>query len=131
MKSLTIPESVKSIEYGIVSAHEGFEGIVCLAAGYHVENDALIDDQKQELLCCWTQQKHYVVPECVKRIADFSGNEFVETITAKQPIELTTSDVFSSDINLKHVDFQGGVTGIRKNTFWNCLKLESEYRKER
>ena len=124
LKRLVIPDSVKRIGYGIVSAHEGFEGIECHAKGYHVENDALIDDEKQELLCCWTQQKHYVVPECVKRIADIGGNEFVETITVKQPVELTSGDVFASDINLKRVDFLGGVSGIRESTFWNCPKRE-------
>ena len=123
LKYLVIPESVTSLGYGIVSAHEGFEGVICNAKGYHVENDALIDDEKQELLCCWTQQKHYVVPECVKRIADFSGNEFVETITVKQPVKLTTQQVFASDINLKRVNFEGGVSDISEQTFWNCPKF--------
>ena len=126
LKRLVIPEWVTLIEEGIVTAHEGFEGIECHAKGYHVENDALIDDERQELLCCWTQQKHYVVPECVRRIADISGNEFVETITVKQPVELTTYEVFASDINLKSVDFQGGVTGVTKQSFWNCPKLENK-----
>ena len=89
-------------------------------------SNALIDDERQELLCCWTQQKHYVVPECVRRIADISGNEFVETITVKQHVELTTYEVFASDINLKSVDFQGGVIGVTKQSFWNCPKLENK-----
>jgi hypothetical protein len=127
LKRLIIPESVTHIGYGIVSAHEGFEGIECHAKGYHVENDALIDDERQELLCCWTQQKNYVVPECVKRIADISGNEFLETITVKQPIELSTYDVFASDINLRNVDFQGGAKGICESVFWNCPKLENRH----
>ena len=126
LKRLIIPESVTRIGHGIVTAHEGFEGIECHAKGYHVENDALIDDERQELLCCWTRQKNYVVPECVKRIADISGNEFLETITVKQPIELSTYDVFASDINLRYVDFQGGATGIYESTFWNCPKLENK-----
>lgn len=126
LKRLIIPESITHIGYGIVSAHEGFEGIECHAKGYHVENDALIDDERQELLCCWTQQKNYVVPECVSRIADMSGNEFLETITVKQPIELSTYDVFASDINLMRVDFQGGATGICESAFWNCPKLENK-----
>ena len=125
LKRLLIPESVKRIGYGIVSAHEEFEGIDCLAKGYHVENEALIDDENQELLCCWTQQKHYVVPECVRRIADISGNEFVETIIVKQPVELTTNEVFASDENLIRVDFKERVTGITKQTFWNCPKLKN------
>ena len=124
LKRLVIPETVESISYGIVSAHEDFEGVVCHAEGYHVENDALIDDKNQELLCCWTQQKHYVVPEGVRRIADISGNKFLETITVKQPVELTTHEVFASDIHLKRVDFQGGVTGVSSQTFWNCPKIE-------
>ena len=124
LKCLAIPESVKRIGYGITSAHEGFEGIDCHAKGFHVENEALIDDENLELLCCWTQQKHYVVPECVRRIADISGNEFVETITIKQPVELTTYETFASDINLMRVDFQGGVTGITEHTFWNCRKIK-------
>ena len=127
LKRLVIPKTVKSIGYGIVRAHEGFEGVECHAKGFHVENDALIDDERQELLCCWTQQKNYVVPECVRRIADISGNEFVETITVKQSVELTTYEVFASDTNLKQVEFQGGVTGITKQTFWNCPKLENKY----
>ena len=124
LKRLIIPNTVKSIGYGIVNAHVGFEGVVCYAEGYHVENDALIDDERQELLCCWTQQRNYVVPGCVKRIADISGNGFVETIIVKQHVELTTCEVFASDINLKQVDFQGEVTGITSQTFWNCPKLE-------
>ena len=122
LKRLVIPESVVTIDDGIVSAHDVFEGITCYAKGFHVENDALINDKRQELLCCWTQQKHYVVPECVRRIADFSCNPFVESITLKQPVELTGSDVFASDINLERVDFQGGVIGLSKLTFWNCAK---------
>ena len=124
LKRLVIPESVTYIDYGIVSANESFEGVECHAKGYHVENDALIEDKSHTMLCCWTKQKHYMVPECVRRIADFGGNEFVETITAKQPIELTTGDEFASDINLKRVDFQGGVTGISGQTFYNCPNLE-------
>jgi hypothetical protein len=126
LKHLVIPESVISIEDGIVSAHDGFEGITCYAKGYHVENDALIDDEHQELLCCWTQQKNYIVPECVKRIADFSCNPFVETITVKQPVELTGFDTFASDTNLNQVDFQGGVTGLTQQAFWNCPKLKNK-----
>ncbi len=80
--------------------------------------------ERQELLCCWTQQKNYVVPDCVRRIADIGGNKFVETITANQPIELTTYDVFASDINLKRVDFLAGVIDLNKQNFWNCPKLE-------
>ena len=126
LKRLSIPESVEHIEYGVVTAHEGFEGIECHAKGYHVENDALIDDERQELLCCWTQQKNYVVPECVRRIADISGNEFVETIIVKQPVELTTSEVFASDIKLMRIDFQSGVIRVTKQTFWNCPRLENK-----
>ena len=51
------------------------------------------------------------------------GNDIVETITVKPPVELT-SDTFASDINLRHVDFQGGVTSIYESTFWNCPKME-------
>ena len=124
LKRLVIPKTVKTIEYGIVSAHEGFEGVVCHTKGYHVENDALIDEKNQELLCCWTHQKDYIVPDGIKRIADFGGNPYVETITVKQFVELTTSDTFASDTNLKQVEFQGGVIGITKQTFWNCPKLD-------
>ena len=124
LKRLVIPDTVKSIDYGIVSAHEGFEGVVCHAEGYHVENDALIDDKNQELLCCWTHQKDYIVPDGIKRIADFGGNPFVETITVNQYVELTSADTFSSDINLRRIDFHGGVTGVTSQSFWNCPKLE-------
>ena len=126
LKRLVIPKTVKTIDYGIVSAHEGFEGVECHVEGYHVENDALIDEKNQELLCCWTQQKHYVVPEGVKRIADFGGNPYVETITVNQYVELTSSDTFASDINLSKIDFLGGVKGITEFTYYNCPKLENK-----
>ena len=108
LKSLTIPESVTRIGRGIVSAHEGFEGVVCHAPGFHVENDALIEDGSGTLLCCWTTQKDYVVPECVKRIADFSLNNFVETITVRQYVEIMDSDTFAGNSNLKKTNFLGG-----------------------
>ena len=118
LKSLVIPNSVKQIGRGIVTAHKCFEGVICHADGFHVENDALIDDEKQELLCCWTQQKHYVVPECVRSIADFSANSFVESIV----------DTFVYNMNLRKIDFIGGVSGITKDTFYNCLKLKHRKR---
>lgn len=108
LKSLVIPKNVTRIGWGIVTAHEGFEGIVCNAPGYHVENDALIDDSSGEMLCCWTTQKDYVVPECVKRIADFSLNDFVETITVRQYVEIMDSDTFAGNSNLKKTNFLGG-----------------------
>jgi len=111
LKSLTIPESVTKIGRGIVSAHDGFEGVVCHVPGYHVENEALIEDKTGTLLCCWTTQKDYVVPECVKRIADFSLNDFVETITVKQYVKIEYHDTFASNHNLKKIDFQCGVGG--------------------
>lgn len=110
----------KEIGFGIVSEHENFEGIICHANGFHVENDALIDDKNKELLCCWTKQENYVVPECVDRIACISNNGYVKTITVKQPIKLTTVDAFAFDMGLKEIDFQGGVTGITKDTFYLC-----------
>ena len=120
LKSLEIPSSVREIGFGIVSAHDNFKGIVCHAEGFHVENDALIDDKNKELLCCWTKQEHYVVAECVDKIASFSNNCFVKTITVKQPVELTTEDAFAFDMVLNEIDFQGGVTGITKDTFYLC-----------
>ena len=127
LKSLEIPSSVREIGFGIVSAHDDFS-LVCHAEGFHVENDALIDDKNKELLCCWTQQKHYVVPECVRSIADFSANSFVESITVNQPVELTTIDTFAYNMNLRKIDFVGGVSGITKDTFYNCLKLKHRKR---
>ncbi len=129
LKTLVIPKSVRHIERGIVTAHKCFEGLVCHADGYHVENDALIDDEKQELLCCWTQQKHYVVPMCVRKIADISANTFIESIIVKQPVELTTNDTFVYNLNLREIIFLGGVSGITKNTFYNCLKLRHKNHK--
>ena len=126
LKRLIIPKTVKCIGYGIVSAHEGFEGVECHAKGFHVENDALIDDERQELLCCWTHQKNYIIPGGIKRIADFSGNPYVETITVKQFVELTTSDTFASDTNLQKIEFLSGVTGICGGTYYNCPKLENK-----
>lgn len=120
LKSLVIPRSVKHIGFGIVSAHKGFEGVVCNAEGYHVEKDALIDDKEKTLLCCWTEQKHYVVPECVDKIASISDTPYVETITVRQSVELTTVDAFAFDMGLKEIEFQGGVKGITKDTFYLC-----------
>ena len=126
LKRLVIPGTVKSIGYGIVSAHEDFEGVECHAKGFHIENDALIDDDRQELLCCWTHQKDYIVPDGIQRIADFGGNSYVETITVKQFVELTTSETFASDTNLRKIIFIGGVTGICESTYYNCPKLENK-----
>ena len=122
LKRLVIPKTMQQVGAGLVTAHDGFEGVVSHAERYKVVNDALIDMVIGELLCCWTQQKHYVVPEEVMRIADFSGNKYVETITVKQHVELTYRETFASNINLRKVDFQGGVIGVDEQTFYNCPK---------
>jgi hypothetical protein len=54
------------------------------------------------------------------------GNEFVETITVHQPVELTTYDVFASDTHLRSIRFLGGVFGYENQNYWNCPKLEKE-----
>ena len=142
IESIELPEGLTSIgswAFGyvgnsiggvkVVLPYKCFEGLICHADGYHVENDALIDDEKQELLCCWTQQKHYVVPMCVRKIADISANTFIESIIVKQPVELTTNDTFVYNLNLREIQFLGGVSGITKNTFYNCLKLRHKNHK--
>ena len=125
LKSLVIPETVKVIDFGIVTASEVFEGLECHAKGYHVENDALIDDKCHELLCCWTRQKHYIVPECVTKIADISCNDFIETITIRQNIELTQPGTFACNSNMEHIYFQGKVSGLNNSTFYMCPRLKN------
>ena len=126
LKALIIPETVTMIGAAIVSAHEGFEGITCKAPGFHVENDALVSDDKNELLCCWTTQKDYVVPDGVKYIGDISGNDFLETVTVNQRVELSCNTVFACDKNLRRITFNGEVKGIGEHTFYGCDKLENK-----
>ena len=54
------------------------------------------------------------------KIACISNNAYVKTISVKQSVELTTEDAFAFDMGLKEIDFQGGVTGITKDTFYLC-----------
>ena len=123
LKSLVIPLTVDEISAGIVTAHKGFEGVICQKPGYHVENEALIKDDTGEMLCCWTTQKDYVVPSCVKLIGDISCNEFIETITVNQPVELTSCRCMSDNPNLREVNFRSSVRGITDETFDNCPNL--------
>ena len=69
LRNLVIPESITSIKDGIVSAHEGFEGIECHAKGFHVENDALTNHVE---LAIEVKSSDHVVSSDTKGLKAFS-----------------------------------------------------------
>lgn len=126
LKILEIPATVSVIEPGIITAHKDLIQIVCKSTRFRIENDALIQNDNEELLCYWTKQKNYVVPSSVRRISSLSGNDYVETIIVNQLAVLAGYETFAANRKLSRITFKTGVVGIKDTTFCGCESLEEK-----
>ena len=102
LETLVIPENVRSIGPWLVQCHKVFKGVVCKSSHFRIENDALITNDGDALIACWSHNPNYVVPASVKEVLSFC-NDMVETIELPDHVVRIGWDAFCSCPNLKHV----------------------------
>lgn len=118
LDSLTIPKSVTEIIPWTVSWHPGFKGVVSRSEHFRVENDALISNGDDSILCCWSDEECYTVPESVKNLRGFA-NSHVSRLVCNHPIESISYDCFGGCDSLKEISL-AAVNSIDSSAFYGA-----------
>ena len=84
LKKLVIPSTVEHIGSWLVQGHKEFEGITCKSSKFRIEDEALISNEKDSLLACWTKMTEYHLPASVKNIRSVLNNQ-IETLYVDTP----------------------------------------------
>lgn len=140
LKSVTIPDSVKSIGNAAFFCCYNLEGITIPSSVTNIGDRAfMMCDTLTEVavpngvskisyatFACCSSLKSITLPSSVKSIGDsaFAGCDF-ESITLPSSVESIEGSAFNGCENLGSITIPSGVKSIEERTFWNCYGLES------
>jgi len=116
LERLVIPSTVKDIIPWTVSSNKYFQGIDCHSPFFRIEQDALIRNEDNTMLCCWSKRKEYTVPKSVRNLAGFSSY-YVEKLIAHEPINNLGYDCFCGCKKLKSFEFKA-IENIHPSAFY-------------
>ena len=116
LRRVVIPTTVEDIIPWTASSGPSFKGITCLSPYFRVEKDALIRISDGTILCCWTRQKTYTIPDGVMNIAGFTSSEVIEVI-CRHPLGDIGYDCFCGCEKLRKVRL-AGVAEIAPSAFY-------------
>ena len=108
LKNLTIPSTVDFIGSWLVQGHKEFEGITCKSSKFRVEDEALISNEEDSLLACWTKMTEYHLPASVKNIRSVLNNQ-IETLYIDTPLDEIGFEAFISCSSLKKIAYNATV----------------------
>ena len=108
LKKLVIPSTVEHIGSWLVQGHKEFEGITCKSSKFRVEDEALISNEKDSLLACWTKMTEYHLPASVKNIRSVLNNQ-IETLYIDNPLDEIGFEAFIGCSSLKKIAYNATV----------------------
>ena len=108
LKSLTIPSTVDFSGSWLVQGHKEFEGITCKSSKFRVEDEALISNEEDSLLACWTKMTEYHLPASVKNIRSVLNNQ-IETLYVDNPLDEIGFEAFIGCSSLKKIAYNATV----------------------
>ncbi len=108
LKKLVIPSTVEHIGSWLVQGHKEFEGVTCKSSKFRVDNEALISNEKDSLLACWTKMTEYHLPASVKNIRSVLNNQ-IETLYVDTPLDEIGSEAFIGCSSLKKIAYNATV----------------------
>lgn len=108
LKNLTIPSTVDFIGSWLVQGHKEFEGITCKSSKFRVEDEALISNEEDSLLACWTKMTEYHLPASVKNIRSVLNNQ-IETLYIDTPLDEIGFEAFIGCSSLKKIAYNATV----------------------
>ena len=108
LKKLVIPSTVEHIGSWLVQGHKEFEGITCKSSKFRVEDEALISNEEDSLLACWTKLTEYHLPASVKNIRSVLNNQ-IETLYVDNPLDEIGSEAFIGCSSLKKIAYNATV----------------------
>ena len=108
LKKLVIPSTVEHIGSWLVQGHKEFEGITCKSSKFRVEDEALISNEEDSLLACWTKMTEYHLPASVKNIRSVLNNQ-IETLYVDNPLDEIGFEAFIGCSSLKNIAYNATV----------------------
>ena len=108
LKKLVIPSTVEHIGSWLVQGHKEFEGITCKSSKFRVEDEALISNEEDSLLACWTKMTEYRLPASVKNIRSVLNNQ-IETLYIDTPLDEIGFEAFIGCSSLKKIAYNATV----------------------
>lgn len=108
LKKLVIPSTVEHIGSWLVQGHKEFEGITCKSSKFRVEDEALISNEEDSLLACWTKMTEYHLPASVKNIRSVLNNQ-IETLYIDTPLDEIGFVAFIGCSSLKKIAYNATV----------------------
>ena len=108
LKKLVIPSTVEHIGSWLVQGHKEFEGVTCKSSKFRVEDEALISNEEDSLLACWTKMTEYHLPASVKNIRSVLNNQ-IETLYVDNPLDEIGSEAFIGCSSLKKIAYNATV----------------------
>lgn len=108
LKKLVIPSTVEHIGSWLVQGHKEFEGVTCKSSKFRVEDEALISNEEDSLLACWTKMTEYHLPASVKNIRSVLNNQ-IETLYIDNPLDEIGFEAFIGCSSLKKIAYNATV----------------------
>lgn len=108
LKNLVIPSTVEHIGSWLVQGHKEFEGVTCKSSKFRVENEALISNEKDSLLACWTKMTEYHLPASVKNLKSVL-NDQIEILYLDYPLDEIGFEAFIGCPSLKRIAYNATV----------------------
>ena len=108
LKKLVIPSTVEHIGSWLVQGHKEFEGSTCKSSKFRVEDEALISNEEDSLLACWTKMTEYHLPASVKNIRSVLNNQ-IETLYVDNPLDEIGFEAFIGCSSLKKIAYNATV----------------------
>lgn len=108
LKNLVIPSTVEHIGSWLVQGHKEFEGVTCKSSKFRVENEALISNEKDSLLACWTKMTEYHLPASVKNLKSVL-NDQIEILYLDYPLDEIGFEAFIGCPSLKRITYNATV----------------------
>lgn len=108
LKKLVIPSTVEHIGSWLVQGHKEFEGITCKSSKFRVEDEALISNEEDSLLACWSKMTEYHIPASVKNIRSVLNNQ-IETLYVDNPLDEIGFEAFIGCSSLKKIAYNATV----------------------
>ena len=108
LKKLFIPSTVEHIGSWLVQGHKEFEGITCKSSKFRVEDEALISNEEDSLLACWSKKTEYHLPASIKIVRSVLNNQ-IKILYVDYPLNEIGFEAFIGCPSLKRIAYNATV----------------------
>lgn len=108
LKKLVIPSTVEHIGSWLVQGHKEFEGITCKSSKFRVEDEALISNEEDSLLACWSKKTEYHLPASIKIVRSVLNNQ-IKILYVDYPLNEIGFEAFIGCPSLKRIAYNATV----------------------